>query len=143
MQEAITAFTDCLEQHGISVPDVSTPTGRGNGSLPAGSIPADGQGPRAGEGGPPADGSFPTNGGGGNGGANGGGANGNGGGNGGGGGNGNGGANFTTMIVERLGLDTSDATVKTAVDACSSTLTSASPNGGGAPGDQAPTTTTA
>ncbi len=52
------------------------------------------------------------------------------------------------MIVRRLGLDTSDATVKAAVDACSATLTAAMPTGGAGGGGRPPssgeaTTTTA
>ena len=50
---------------------------------------------------------------------------------GGGRGQGNGGNfNPVDMIVQRIGLDTSDASVKAAVDACSSSLTSAMPNRG-------------
>ena len=107
MQEAITAFTAGLGEHGVTVPDVSFPS-RGDGGQPPfnGSRPAN-----APDGSLPANrtpGSFP--------------------------GRGNGGGNFdpVAMIVERLGLDTSDATVKAAVDACSPALTAAMPNRGGA-----------
>ncbi len=61
-------------------------------------------------------------------------------------GTGTGGFDPTTMILQRLGLDTSDPTVKAAVDACTPALTAALPSGGGAPGGQPPaesTTTTA
>jgi hypothetical protein len=112
MHEVITAFTACLGEHGVTVPDISIPEGRGNGqppfdgsrpgTRPDGSVPA-GATP----------GSFPRRNG--------------------------GGAGFDPgqMIVRRLGLDTSDATVEAAVAACSSTLTAAFPNRG-----QATTTTT-
>jgi hypothetical protein len=105
MQEAITAFTACLSEHGVTVPDISVPEGRGDGQPPFdGSRPAtrpDGSVPAG-----ATPGSFPRR--------NGGGA----------------GFDPVQMIVQRLGLDTSDATVEAAVDACSSTLTAAFPNRG-------------
>ena len=110
MEAAITAFTDCLTQQGISVPDVSFGNGGGNGQGGNGGPPADGSRP---DGAPT--GSFPRR-------------------NGGQGGAGNGGGfDPTTMIIQRLGLDTSDAAVKAAVDACTPALTAALQTGG-APG---------
>lgn len=125
---AFTAFTDCLSQRGVSVPDVSLAGGNGG-------PPADGSFPRrGGNGGPPASGSFPG------GSVPGGGvpngsfpANGQGGG---------GGFDPTTMILRRLGLDASDATVKAAADACSSTLDGAF-GGRGGQTPPAPSSTTA
>jgi len=107
MQEAITAFTACLGEHGVTVPDVSFPS-RGDGGQPPfnGSRPANAPDGSLLANGTP--GTFP--------------------------GRGNGGGNFdpVAMIVQRLGLDTSDATVEAAVDACSPALTAAMPNGAGA-----------
>ena len=99
MQEAITAFTACLGEHGVTVPDVdasravgatAAASRRTGGSMPAarptGELPGQRHATAAS---PAADAA------------------------------GNGGNfNPVDMIVQRLGLDTSDATVKAAVDAC-------------------------
>jgi hypothetical protein len=105
LQAAMTDFTACLRDHGQQVDDITfggPGGGPGQNGAPGNSTPADGSRPAGGFGGPPPGGSPPN-------------------------GNAPGGAGFdpTTRLIERLGLDTNDPAVKTAVDACKSIITDA------------------
>ncbi|MCU1364423.1 MAG: hypothetical protein JWN39_62 [Ilumatobacteraceae bacterium] len=117
IQTSLNDFTACLRDKGLDVDDITFGNGQGRanggggfggppgtggatgGSVPAGATPGDGSTPPGGGfGGPP-----------GTGGGNGGGA----------------GFDPSARIIERLGLDATDPTVKTAIDACQSILDSA------------------
>jgi len=112
MQAAFNDFTSCLRDHGLQVNDITfgrppagagAGNGAGNGQT-GGSTPANGSTPPAGGFGGPTGSNRPND-----------------------GGNAPGGAGFnpTTRLIERLGLDITDPKVKTAVDACSSIITTA------------------
>lgn len=109
LQAAFNDFTSCLRDHGLQVNDITfgrPPTGGGAGAgngQTGGSTPPNGSTPAGGFGGPPGSNRPNDN------------------------GNAPGGAGFdpTTRLIERLGLDITDPKVKTAVDACSSIITSA------------------
>lgn len=114
IQESFNNFTSCLRDEGLEVDDIDFAAGPGGGAPPNGSLPDGVQPPTSDggfQGGPPP--------GGGNGGP--------------------GGAGFdpTARIIEQLGLDSTDATVSAAVEACSANLATA------VPGGDAATTTTA
>jgi hypothetical protein len=123
IQAALTSFTSCLRDQGLNVDDITFGAGPGGdrGGPPnssdgsqtgPGNGTGAGNGPGGGfQGGPPPDAA---------------------------GGNGQG-FDPTARIIERLGLDESDPTVKAAVDACSSTLDGAFAGRGQAAGS---TTTT-
>ncbi|MEO8264672.1 MAG: hypothetical protein ABI706_04085 [Ilumatobacteraceae bacterium] len=109
IQNSLNDFTACLRDDGLQVDDITfgppggangAPGGATNGSVPAG---ANGQG--GGFGGPPPGGSIPANGAPG----------------------GPGGAGFdpTARLIERLGLDDTDPTVKAALDKCEPLMTAA------------------
>jgi hypothetical protein len=108
IQDSFNNFTACLRDQGLDVDDIdftAGPGGDGQGGPPAdGSIPTPPAGGGGGfQGGPPPDGAGP----------------------------GTGGFDPTARILERLRLDTTDATVTAAVDACSDQLDGAFPNQGG------------
>ncbi|MCU1501916.1 MAG: hypothetical protein JWM12_1270 [Ilumatobacteraceae bacterium] len=106
LQAAANAFTACLREQGVDVQDITMGAGPTGGSAPTG---ANGSRPARAPGSAP-NGSFPGR------------------------GNGGGGFNAVDLIVRQLGLDTSDATVSAAVNACTSTVTALVPNGAGGAG---------
>jgi hypothetical protein len=112
LQSAVNDFTACLRNQGLAVNDITIGANRPQGSAPDGGE----QPPRSFPNGSRPSGSRPT-------GSFPPGSNGQGAGR-------PGGFNFTNRILQQLGLDTSDANVAKAVDACKSTLQNALPNFG-------------
>jgi hypothetical protein len=117
MQSAVNDFTACLREQGLEVKDITIGANRPRGSTPEGTRPS-GEQPRPSfpRGSVPPDGEGQQ------------------------GGRHPGGFNFTDRILQQLGLDTSDAKVTKAVDACSSSLQNALPSFG--QGRRGGTTTT-
>lgn len=103
IQNALSDFTACLRDNGLQVDDVTFGPPNGNGTNGNGGPPADGSLPAGGPGfgGPPPDGSIPN------------------------GGPGDGGFDPTARIIEQLGLDSTDPTVKAALNTCESIMTDA------------------
>lgn len=109
IQNSLNDFTACLRDEGLQVDDITFgPPGGANGvpgAAPGGSVPAGANGQGGGFGGPPPGGSIPANGAPG----------------------GPGGAGFdpTARLIESLGLDDTDPTVKAALDKCEPLMTAA------------------